>query len=230
MKGISGLLLAAVALALLGAVLTTAGLLERDMADAQANVSALNYDAAAETFDKAERYYEYGSHLPWIGNGPVNDVRARKAALHYWQKSYSEVLPQQSDPVGAVPAENSALQLIVADAVYRTGQAQSKDKATTMQALDAGINAYAAVLKNTARQEDAAFNYEYLIRVRDEVDKGKRKPGPGDMVLKGPDGASGAPPTLDSSMSEFKIYIPLDSQERQDQGVAGKAGAAKRKG
>ena len=84
MKGISGLLLAAVALALLGGVLTTAGVLERDMADAQASVTAMSYDAAEETFDRAERYYEYGSHLPWIGNGPVNDVRARKAALHYW--------------------------------------------------------------------------------------------------------------------------------------------------
>jgi hypothetical protein len=230
MKGISGLIVAAVALALLGAGLAAAGLLERDMADAQAKATTMNYDGVEQTFDKAERYYEYGSHLPWIGNGPVNDVRARRAALHYWQKSYSEVLPQQNDPVGAVAGDNSRLQLIVADAVYRTGQARSKDKETTMQALDAGINAYLSVLKNTARQEDAAFNYEYLIRLRDEVDKGKRKPGAGDLVMKGPDGASGAPPTIDSSMSDFKIYIPLDSQERQDQGVAGKAGATKRKG
>jgi hypothetical protein len=50
------------------------------------------------------------------------------------------------------------------------------------------------------------------------------------MVLKGPDGAAGAPPTIDSTMSDFKIYIPLESQERQDQGVAGKAGPGKRKG
>jgi hypothetical protein len=230
MKGISGLLLAALALALLGAGLAAAGLLERDVAQAQANAATKNYDGVEETFDRAERYYEYGSHLPWIGNGPLNDVRARRAELHYWQKAYSEVLPQQSDPVGAVAQDNSRLQLIVADAVYRTAQAQAKDKETTMQALDAGINAYVAVLKIASRQEDAAFNYEYLVRLRDEVDKGKRKPGPGDMVIKGPDGASGAPPTLDSSMSDFKIYIPLDSQERQDQGVAGKAGAAKRKG
>jgi hypothetical protein len=230
MKGITGYLVAAVALALLGAGLVAAGLLERDMAQAQANVTTMNYDNVEATFDAAERYYEYGSHVPWIGNGPVNDVRARKAALHYWQKSYTTILPQQTDPVGAVATDNTALQLIVADTVYRTGQAQSKDKATTMQALNAGINGYLVVLKNTARQEDAAFNYEYLIRLRDEVDKGKRKPGPGDAVLKGPDGAAGAPPTLDSTMSDFKIYIPLESQERQDQGVAGKAGPLKRKG
>jgi hypothetical protein len=230
MKGISGLLLTAVALALLGAALTAVGLLERDMAQAQANATTMNYDGVEATFDTAEHYYEYGSHLPWIGSGPVNDVRARKAALHYWQKSYATILPQQTDPVGAVATDNTALQLIVADTVYRTGQAQSTDKETTMQALNAGINAYVAVLKNTARSEDAAFNYEYLIRLRDEVDKGKRKPGAGDLVMKGPDGAAGAPPTIDSTMSDFKIYIPLDSQERQDQGVAGKAGPGKRKG
>jgi hypothetical protein len=230
MKGISGLLMAAVVLAVVGGVLTRLGLLERDMARAQERVTTMDYDGVEETFDTAERYYDYGSHLPWVGNGPVNDVRARRAAMKYWQKSYSAVLPQQTDPVGAVPADNTALQLIVANAVYRDGQFKSRDKQTTMQALDAGINAYQAVLKNTSRQDDAAFNYEYLIRIRDEVDKGKRKPGPGDLVLKGPDGAAGSPPTLESTMSDFKIYIPLDSQERQDQGVAGKAGAIKRKG
>src|SRR3979409_2676921 len=102
MKGIPGWLVAGVRLARLGAVMTAAGLLERDMAQAQASITTQNYDGVEETFDKAERYYDYGSHLPWIGNGPVNDVRARKPALHYWQKNYTHVLPQQNDPVGAV--------------------------------------------------------------------------------------------------------------------------------
>ena len=121
MKGISGLLAAAVSLALLGAALAKLGFLERDMAQAQANVTMQTYDGVEETFATAERYYEYGSHLPWVGNGPVNEVRARRASMHYWQKSYGDVIPQQTDPIGAVPADNTALQLIVANAVYRTG-------------------------------------------------------------------------------------------------------------
>ena len=134
MKGISGYLVAAVALALAGRrVARAAGILERDMAQAQEHVTTQNYDGVEATFDTAEHYYDYGSHLPWIGNGPVNDVRARKATLHYWQKDYGAIVPQQTDPVGAVAADNSALQLIVANAVYRTGQAQSKDKETTMR-------------------------------------------------------------------------------------------------
>lgn len=229
MKGITGYLVSAIVLAALATVLLEAGSLDRDMARAQEQIATGNYLDVEPTYDTAERYYEYASHVPWIGTGPANDVRARKAALHYWQKEYGAIVPQQTDPIGAVAADNPDLQLIVADAVYRTGQAQSKDKETTIQALDQGISAYLAVLKNTSREEDAAFNYEYLIRLRDEVDKGKRK-GPADSVLKGPDGAAGQPPTIDSSMSEFKIYIPLESQERQEQGVAGKAAPGKRKG
>jgi hypothetical protein len=230
MKGITGYLLSAVALALLGGGLLAAGYLDRDLATAQEHIAAMKYGDVEATFDTAEKYYDYGSHLPWVGDAPLNDVRAKKASLHYWQKDYAAVVPQQTDPVGSVAQDNIELQLIIANAVFRTAQSKMKDKESALQALDQGISAYAAVLKNAPRSEDAAFNYEYLVRLRDEIDKGKRKAGDKELVLKGPDGAAGAPPTIDSSMSEFKIYIPLESQERQDQGVAGKAGAGKRKG
>lgn len=229
MKGVTGLTIAAVLLALVGAVCVSASRLERDLARADEDVVAGRYDQPQTTFDSAERYLEYGSHVPWIGTEPLDGLRARRAAVQYWQHQYDGVVPQQSDPVGAVSPENVDLQLVVANAVYRTGQAQATDRQSMLRALDAGIAAYAAVLKNADRQEDAAYNYEYLVRLRDEVDKGKRKPG-GEAVMKGPEGATGAPPTIDSSMSDFKIYIPLESQERQDNGTAGKAGALKRKG
>jgi hypothetical protein len=229
MKGITGYLLSAVALALLGGGLLAAGTLDRDLATAQEHVVAQKYDDVEATYETAERYYQYGSHLPWVGDGPVNDITAKHATLHYWQKDYAAVIPQQTDPVGSVAQNNTDLQLVIANAVYRTAQSKMKDKESTLQALDQGISAYVTVLKNAPRNEDAAFNFEYLVRLRDEIDKGKRKP-PLELLLKGPDGAAGAPPTVDSSMSDFKIYIPLESQERQDQGVAGKAGAGKRKG
>ena len=87
MKGISGLLAGGRALALARRRCRwRAGSSSATWPQAQANVATLNYDGVRATFDKAERYYEYGSHLPWVGNGPVNDIRARKAALHYWQR------------------------------------------------------------------------------------------------------------------------------------------------
>ena len=230
MKGITGYLISAIVLALVGGALLVAASLDRDLATAQEHVVAQKYNDVEPTYETAEKYYDYASHVPGIGAGPANEIRAKHATLHYWQKDYAAVIPQQTDPVGSVPQDNSDLQLVVANAVYRTAQSKMKDKETTMAALDQGIISYVTVLKNSPRNEDAAFNFELLVRLRDELDKGKRKPGPAEMVLKGPDGAAGAPPTIDSSMSDFKIYIPLESQERQDQGVAGKAAPGKRKG
>ncbi len=230
MKGITGYILSAIALAIVGAALLVAASLDKDLAAAQERVVAQKYDDVEPTYETAEKYYDYASHVPGIGDGPANDIRTKHATLHYWQKDYAAVIPQQNDPVGAVPADNPDLQLVVANAVYRANQSKMKDKESTMAALDQSILTYVTVLKNSPRNEDAAYNFELLVRLRDELDKGKRKPGPAEMVMKGPDGAAGAPPTIDSSMSDFKIYIPLESQERQDQGVAGKAAPGKRKG
>ena len=230
MKGITAYIVLAVALALLGAGLLVAANLDRDLATAAEHVVAQKYGDVEPAYETAERYYDYASHIPGVGAGPANDIRAKHATLHYWQKDYAAVIPQQTDPVGSVPQDNSDLQLVVANAVYRVAQSKMKDKETTMAGLDQGILSYVTVLKNSPKNEDAAFNFELLVRLRDELDKGKRKPGPAEMVLKGPDGAAGAPPQIDSSMSDFKIYIPLETQERQDQGVAGKAAAGKRKG
>ena len=230
MKNITGYLLSAVVLTLAGGALIVAASLDRDIATAQEHVVAQKYNDVEPTYETAEKYYDYASHLPGIGDGPANDIRTKHATLHYWQKDYAAVIPQQTDPVGSIPQDNADLQLVVANAVYRAAQSKMKDKETTMAGLDQGILSYVTVLKNSPRNEDAAFNFELLVRLRDELDKGKRKPGPAEMVLKGPDGAAGAPPTIDSSMSDFKIYIPLESQERQDQGVAGKAAPGKRKG
>jgi hypothetical protein len=230
MKGITGYLLSAILLALAGAALLVAAGLDRDLASAQEHIVAQKYDAVEPAYEKAEKYYDYASHMPGIGDGPANEIRTKHATLHYWQKDYAAVIPQQTDPVGSIPQDNSDLQLVVANAVYRMNQSKMKDKETTIAALDQSILTYVTVLKNAPRNEAAAYNFELLVRLRDEIDKGKRKPGPAEMVLKGPDGAAGAPPTIDSSMSDFKIYIPLESQERQDQGVAGKAAAGKRKG
>jgi hypothetical protein len=229
MKGVTGYLVAAIVIALLGAVLLTASRLERDMAAAEQRVATLRYDEVEATFDRAERYFQYASHLPGVGNGPVNNVRARKAALRYWQQQYDAIVPRQPDPVGAVASDNIELQRVVANAVFRTGMAQAKDRQSALAAIDAAISACLVVLRNAGDDKDAAFNYEYLVRLRDEFDKGRRKAGQ-DNAMKGPLGEPGSPPTIESNLSDFKIYIPLDSEERQENGAAGKAGPGQRKG
>lgn len=228
MRAITGWLLGALVLALVGGVCLAAGLLDREMAHAQQHVVSGDYDEPQAILETSERYFEYASRLPWIGNGPLNDVRARKAALHYWQQQYQAIVPEIADPVGNVASDNIELQLVVANAMYRIGQAEAKDKQTTIAALDAGINAYLTVLKNAARQEPAAYNYEYLVRLRDDIAKGRRKTEPPPEAV-GPFGRQGGPPSV-SDKKEFQIYVPLESSEAGKAAGAGKAAPMKRKG
>jgi hypothetical protein len=228
MKGVGRYVLGSAVLIVAGSVCLLGGMLDRRIARTQQNLTTLTYDDAA--FASLERYVTYASRIPGIGRGLLNDVRARKAASQYWHRQYSLVVPDQADPVAAIPADNVELQVIVADAVYRNGQTRAKDKASTLQALDAAINAYLAVLKNAGRHDAAAYNYEYLVRVREDVDKGRRAPELTDTTDEGPTGRSGAPPPQDSNQRKFKLLIPLEPGELDKAIEPGKGTPIERKG
>jgi hypothetical protein len=160
----------------------------------------------------------------------LNDVRARRATAQYWQRQYAAIVPEGTEPVASVDVDNIALQMVVANASFRKGQATSKDKQTTLDALDTSINAYLTVLKNTSRHENAAYNYEYLVRLRQEVEKGRRKPGESDGD-DGPEGRGGGPTPEQGNTNDFKVYIPLESEElQQGSGSSGKAAPTEKKG
>lgn len=229
MRGTAGFLIGAAIFALAGAVCLRAGLLDQDLARVDEHVVAAEYEDLAVVLDNVERHYAYASRLPWIGNGPVNDVRARKAALEYWQRRYG-LLARDPDPFAEVPEDNIDLQFLVANAVYRQGMARARDRAAMLAAVDAGLSAYLRVLKNAARHHDAAYDYEYLLRLRDDIEKGRRKPG----SLQDPDsphGRGGAPQKR-ADMRQFRLYVPLDSKEieKGKEAEAGKAPPIKRKG
>jgi hypothetical protein len=230
MKSVIGYIVAAIAFAFLGGVLLTASRLDRSLAESQENLVTQQYAESLATFDTAERYYGYASRLPWIGSAPLNDVRARRATTQYWQRQYAAIVPQGTEPVSTVDENNIALQMVVANAVFRIGQAGSKNKQSTLDALDTSINAYLTVLKNTPRHENAAYNYEYLVRLRQEAEKGRRKPGEGEGE-DGPEGRGGGPTPEQGNMNDFKIYSPLESEElQQGSGSSGKAAPTEKKG
>jgi hypothetical protein len=198
------------------------GKVASDLAEAERQTARLEYAGVAETLTRAERFFEYLSRVPFIGNGPLNEVRARRAAVHYWQQDYDSIIPAAPDPIGALPPDNVDLQFIVANAIFRKGQ------------LEAGIAAQLAVLKNSERNEDAAFNYEYLLRLRSGVLLKRTGQGGADEVgdEKTTHGQPGGAPR-ESDPSDFKIHIPLESREfenQKDGQQAGKAAARKRRG
>lgn len=229
MKSVSAFLVAAALFAIVGFGALTAARLQRHMADAQERIATQQYDGAQESLDAAEGYLEFARWLPGVGDDALKQVRARKAALLYWRGDYEGVLPAQAEPVAAVDEENAELQLVVANAAYRASLARAKERADTLQALNEAVNGYAIVLKNDTWAEDAAHNYEYVVRLRDEVAKGRRPPTP--QPEQGADLGEGGAPTPATTTQGFEIYIPLEGNERTPaSGEAGKAEANKRKG
>ena len=229
MKSVTAFLLAAVLFAIIGVASLTVARLQRHLADAQEQIATLQYDQAQASLDSAERYLGYTRWLPGVGDGALRGVQARKAALLYWRGNYEAVLPAQAEPVAAVDEANPELQLVVANAAFRAGLARAKERAELVQALNDAVNGYATTLRNDTWQEDAAHNYEYVVRMRDDVLKGRRPPTP--QPQQAADlGQSGAPSPATTTKG-FQIYIPLEGSERTPEGgEAGKAEAKQRKG
>jgi hypothetical protein len=225
----AGYLIAAVVLALAGGVSLGVGAFERHMAAAEEGLVTLRYDEAAASLAEAGRYAEYGRWIPGTGGPVARALRTREAALQYWQRQYDALLPRESDPVGAVDADNAALQLLVADSAYRAVQGRAVGREATIQLLDETIAGYVTVLSGDTWDERAAYNYEYLVRVRDELARGRRQslPPPDEQ-----DAAPGEPgaPAASPDMKSFEIYIPLEGEERNKASEAGKAAPNARKG
>lgn len=220
--------IAAAVLATVGIVSLRIATVERLIADAQQDLATQNYDRAQQSLTEAERSIGIARWVPVFGPGALEEVRARRAALQYWQHKYTDLLPEGADPVAAIEEGNLDRKMVLANAVYREGQSRYTDREATKQALEESASAYFAVLKNSEWREDAAYNYEYVIRLRDEQAKGKQPPEGGD-ASKG-DMGQGGQPSEATSQKGFQIYIPLESQERPLGGDAGKAPPKDRKG
>src|SRR5688572_19635796 len=228
MKGTIVWGVAAAVLAVVGVICLRVATVEGLVADAQQDLATLNYARAEQSLTEAEDSIGMARWVPGFGSGVMDEVRARRGALQYWQRKYEVLLPEGADPVAAIEEGNLDLKLVVANSVYRQNQARYKDRDATKQALEESAAAYFAVLKNSAWREDAAYNYEYVIRLRDEQAKGKQPPEGGD-ASKG-DMGQGGQPSEATSQKGFQIYIPLESQEKPLGGDAGKAPAKDRKG
>jgi hypothetical protein len=230
MRSTIGFAIAAIVLGVLGVAFLGVARLEGSMATAAERLSTLQYEAAQESLTEAEQYANQARFVPGLGSDARKEIRARQAAVQYWQREYDTVLPAGAEPVAAVDEENVELQLVVANSAYRVNQTQFKDKASTVKALEETAAGYLTVLKNNTWHPDAAYNYEYIIRLRDAAAKGSQPPPPKENEEESDNGDAGAP-TPATSQEGFQIYIPLEQGEKNPSGgEAGKASAKERKG
>ena len=86
-----------------------------------------------------------------------------------WRADYASLAPQR-DAAGSLTETNPALQLVSANAAFRTTQ-QAADRLDAVRRLDTVVKTYADVLRNGGGQVDAAYNYELAVRVRDTLAK-----------------------------------------------------------
>ena len=228
MRTASYIVVVVLVLAIAGVICLAAGVVDRAIVRTQENDFAMKYADSADAFDTAERYLQYASWIPAVQRR-LNDVRARRASMYYWQRQYDRLVPQDSDPLAGIPTENVALQLIAANAAYRKSQPGAKDRTNALRALDAAINAYVAVLRNGA-QEAAAYNYEYLVRKREDIDKGRQPADLTERAEDGPAGEQGGLPPQDADKKDLKILIPLEPGEMDKAIEPGKGTPIDRKG
>jgi|SRR6187399_2622108 len=231
MKSVAILVVAAIVLAVAGTAAFGVAAFERDMSAVEEYLATQDYAAAAVKLDDASKQVRYARWIPRLGAQAAADIKARRAALHYWQRQYDALLPRDADPVGAVEGEPIELQMLVANGAYRAGQVKAvAGKDASLQTLQEAIGGYLTVLKGPAWDERAAYNYEFLVRVRDDIAKGRRKqlpPPPEEQD--GSNGEAGAPFEATDTKA-FEVYIPLEEAERTKASEAGKAAPNARKG
>lgn len=248
-----GPLLAALALAVLGGAFWVAGRTETRLAEVHRELALLRYADAASEGDDVQQSLGVERRVPLIGAITEADARDARAAAGYWAGDYAVVAPAK-DANGLVTETDAAILLMSANATFRGSQAAG-DRVNTVRRLDEVVRNYADVLRKQAdpkacsadrqvceaRAMDAAFNYEFAIRTRENLAK-SRPPTKGtapkaaakaseDDLPAGPTlhGRPGGPPPA-TDMNQFKIVIPKRGEERKDAPDAGKGGQKIRKG
>lgn len=247
MRKVIGQAILALAFLALGIASWTAGRWESRVADAREELALLQFRALEADYQDLDESMGYVDRARWLTGNLLTDLKEDRAAAQYWQAHYDALEPQR-DTNGAVLEDEPGLLAMGANATYRTGQREAGDRQETLRRLETALKSYAELLKKDQGNADAAYNYEFLVRLRDTVSKsrpqppGKRQeptnasPKPAGIVMAGdlPDGRTvhgdpGAPPPS-TDMSQFKMHIPVRPDERQGGSDAGQGKEKIRKG
>jgi hypothetical protein len=213
------------------------------VADAKQDIATLNHD----NVDALTPTRTLTDYLPGDRRHLSDEVSVAKATMAYWLGRYDAVAANTNS--GKADAE---ILLAAANAAFRDVQRNPGTGPEAVQKLDGVLQAYASAMKASADQhalasvalaKEAAYNYEFVARVRDQVARvpaGKSaKIGPitpmkpmmgGDLPL-GPTihGAPGAPPP-DAKMEELQTIAPMEYGDREAQPEATPGGKKDRKG
>jgi hypothetical protein len=232
MKSFATGIILAVVLFVVAAAASNEARLTRKVAAEHQRLATLHYDEDAPA-DQAGFF----DRLPLPG-GSQNDIEEHRASVNYWLARY-EALKPLTGATGNQPTSDPSILYVAANAAFRASHPEAGDHKAAVERLDSVLQTYADVLRANPDLSDAAYNYEYVSRLRDVLAKGKalsRPPGLARVVESadlptGPTlhGKPGFPPDL-IPMSDFKTVSPMRFDEREEQAEPGKGKAPQRKG
>ena len=245
MRKVLGQAAIAVVLFAVGYVCWSLGQLQNRVADAHEELALLRYNAANARYADIETSMDVVSRVPWVADALLTDVRNDRAIGDYWLARYDALGATRG---GAIVERQPSELVLAANAGYRVSQRDGADRPAMLGRLDAAIKTYTELLKKSPGDVDAAYNYEYVVRLRDTLSKAKPQP-PGKredpakaiqkltgVVMAGdlPEGRTihgdpGAPPP-NTDMTQFKMHIPVRPDERQGGSDAGQGKEKIRKG
>ena len=216
MKSVASLVILIVLLVAAGTVLWFAGQSEERLAAAEYALVTLRYERAADELDAARGRGVLDPLVRRVGTAGTDSAIAR-----YWSGDY-EALAE---------SDEESLKLLATNAEYRLLRSTGGTYQSFVARLDAIAKQYADVLRTQPDTEDAAYNYEFVLRLRRAAMTAKQNipgldPAAGGITVHG---IPGAPPQ-DSDAKKFKMIVPMMPDERQEAEEAGRAGRKVRKG
>jgi hypothetical protein len=234
MKTAAGGFVLALLLFILAAVAWTEAGLSGQMADAHEHLATLRYDAAG-----LERPASVLGRLS--PSGILTDADRFNVDVQYWRKQYGQLVPMTT-ATGTERIKDARRLFVAANAAFRQSQPDRGNPKDVIAKLDGVLLAYADVLRADSTFADAAFNYEYVARLRDTLSRGKplpqAPPVPEDDDARRnielpngptPHGSPGESPNKEEAV-KIKVITPLRSDEREDAQQAGSGSKPKRKG
>jgi hypothetical protein len=191
----------------------------------------LQFDAAAD---------DAAPDSAWLPSaaGAAPDARRREATVAYWLGRYDDLVERSggaADPDVLFVSANAAFR------AARRGRPLGPDAA---RQLDPVLQAYGRVLQSVPRHADAAYNFEYVVRLQDQLRVMRGSPpaenrnaaGEGGPVEirefpQGPTvhGLPGGPPP-EIRAEDFEILRPRDVGERAAEPGQAPGSTLRRKG
>ena len=199
-----------------GAILWRSSEMERRLAAAERDLVMLRYsDAATGAQQPGGRI---ASLMPGAGRSSA-DRKSVETTAAYWRGDYEAV------------ADNTDAKLLAANAAYRNMRKAGGSWQAVVGRMDTLVKQYAEILRDDPNNMEAAFNYEYIVRLRQVIAARKQPVSPVDASDAGLTihGFAGAPPE-EADMKKFKMIVPMRPDERLEAEKAGKGTTKVKKG